>query len=172
MQTIIGFYIINSHWFRYSTRLPRLSSLIRQYSTSVVFCGKEQLRHLDLLIYVYHDWVDGDWLLISQSCSCMHPPSFCLANWKNLKDKASTMDSIEDVVIPRKIIKPVNLFICFRINVFALQIRIVGKETKGMHKKPEIAPDTALLYMCRCYKWLGRCHTLSIRTVSLNPGGK
>jgi len=31
------------------------------------------------------------------------------------------------------------------INVFALQIRIVGKETKAMHKKPEIAPDTALL---------------------------
>lgn len=55
------------------------------------------------------------------------------------------MDSIEDVVIPRKIIKPVYLFICFRINVFALEIRIVGKETKGMHKKPEIAPDTALL---------------------------
>lgn len=46
-------------------------------------------------------------------------------------------------------------------------MRIVGKETKAMHKKPEIAPDTALL----CAGIINDL-AISLRTVSMNPGAK
>lgn len=111
----------------------------------------------------------------------MHPPSFCLANWKNLKDKASTIDSIEDVVIPWKITKPVYLFV-LKLNVFALQSPIVVKETKAMHKKPKIAPDTALLgtgaindlagvilYPYERFHWIQRGNN-TVRDLKLEPG--
>ena len=68
------------------------------------------------------------------------------------------------------------------INVFALQSRIVGKETKAMHKKPEIAADTALLcagaindlagvmlYPYERFHWIqGESNT--VRHLKLEPG--